>query len=114
MRHPGLTVRQAEVLSAVRDWIALHGHSPTCRELGPVLGIGYRGAHQAMLVLERKGCLHRGQKDPGYRTLRLARPTPGPVGVHLASAVVAYEDGAAAGVAYQVTAVEPERQGALT
>lgn len=40
----------------------------------------------------------------------LEGPTPGPVCVHLASAVVAYENGEPSGVAYRVTPVESGTQ----
>lgn len=113
MRRPGLTVRQAEVLSVVRAWVAQHGYPPTTRELGTVIGVSSRGAHEAMLLLERKGCLTRDRR-PGQtgrkvlsRTLRIVGAAPGPVRVHLGSAVVAHENGKPAGVAYQVTPAEP-------
>ncbi len=101
MRHPGLTVRQAEVLCAVRAWIAEYGYPPTFRELGPIIGTSGSGAREAIVVLERKGCVVR-DRDTS-RGLRLVGPTPGVACVHPASAVVAYRDGVPSGVAYRVT-----------
>ncbi len=100
------------MLSAVRDWIAQHGYPPTIRELASVIGTGHQAARLALGVLARKGCLLRGGKAGRRvqsRALRLLGPTPGFSGVHLASAVVAYELGVPAGVAYCVTSADGGR-----
>lgn len=108
-RRPGLTMRQAEVLSAVRGWVAAHGYPPSARELARVIGTGHQGAALALGVLEGKGCLHRAGRRgcrQAHRTLVLVAPAAGPQAVHLASATVAHEDGAPAGVAYRITSAE--------
>lgn len=65
----------------------------------------------ATLLLEEKLCLFRPREDgrsTTSRSLQLVAPTEGFTGVHLASAVVAYQDGEPAGVAYRVTGAKHE------
>lgn len=52
----GLTRRQAEVLSAIKDMIAKKGYSPTTRELGERIGVpSTNGVHDHLKALKRKG-----------------------------------------------------------
>lgn len=107
MRRRGpdeMTVREAEVLSVVRDSIAEGGIAPSGRELGERLGCSTHSALHLLAALIRNGRL--------VRTLAVAVPGAGRVRVDPASAVVAREphprDGhriPCIGIAYRVTAV---------
>lgn len=108
MTQPGLTVREAQMLSALRDSIAHHGWPPSTSELAVILGISTTRAAQLLGALRRKECVlwdAQGNCTPS-RTRRIAGPNPGPARVHLASAVVAYQQGLPTGVAYRI---EPRR-----
>lgn len=78
MSHPGLTVREADMLSVVRAWATRHRHWPKAIELLGVVDI-----------------LREELEDS-------ENAVPGPVRVNVASAVVAYRDGVPVGVAYRV------------
>lgn len=108
MTRPGLTVREADMLTALRDSIASHGWPPSTSELGAILGVSTTRAAQLLNELRGKGCViwdARGNCTPS-RARRIAGPSSGPARVHLASAVVAYQQGEPVGVAYRV---EPRR-----
>lgn len=112
-----LTVRQAEVLSFIRDHIAAKGYPPIDREITAHFGWGHTGAHDHLRALIRKDCLVRvgagsGRGNSPSRTLRLVTPAEGPARVDLSSGVVA-SDNQGTGVAYRVTGAyveEPLRE----
>jgi len=55
-----LTVRQKEILQAIKDFILRHGYSPTIRQLGAAVGIDHPSAvFKHVLSLEKKGCIKR-------------------------------------------------------
>ncbi|MBE0460312.1 MAG: repressor LexA [Candidatus Aminicenantes bacterium] len=55
-----LTKRQKKVLKTIKDFILEHGHSPTVRQLGDLLGIASPSAvFKHILSLERKGYLKK-------------------------------------------------------
>jgi len=55
-----LTRRQKKVLKSIKDFILEHGHSPTVRQLGDLLGIAFPSAvFKHILSLERKGYLKK-------------------------------------------------------
>ncbi len=96
------------MLTALRDSIASHGWPPGTSELGAILGVSTTRAAQLLESLRRKGCVlwnAQGMHTPS-RARKIAGPNPGPARVHLASAVVAYQQGEPVGVAYRV---EPRR-----
>jgi SOS-response transcriptional repressor LexA len=56
----GLTSRQAECLSVIRDSIAKKGYPPTLREIGDAMGIrSTNGIAEHLSALERKGHIVR-------------------------------------------------------
>ena len=95
----GLTVRQAEVLSFVRDGIAT-GLAPSARDICKRFGFRTHAAWCHINALERKGCLSRVRY--ASRTLCLTHATGHPVRVDLASGTVASGPGDDAGVAYRM------------
>lgn len=95
----GLTVRQAEVLSFVREGIAT-GLPPSVRDICKRFGFRTHAARCHIDALERKGCLSWVRR--ASRTLRLTHATGHPVRVDLASGIVASEPGGGAGVAYRM------------
>jgi Mn-dependent DtxR family transcriptional regulator len=68
-----LTVRQKEVLEAIREYIADpdHGYAPTIRELSEILKIYPKCVYDHIRTLERKGYLHK--EDGKCRTMVLLK-----------------------------------------
>src|ERR1043165_3014766 len=65
----GLTDRQQQVLSYIRQSIVERGYPPTLREIGNFMGIrSTNGVNDHLRALERKGFLTR--EDMKSRTLR--------------------------------------------
>ncbi len=64
-----LTSRQREVLDVIAGFIRDHGYPPTYSDLGAALGMTFRGAHDHVLRLEKKGCLEIDRTKS--RTLKL-------------------------------------------
>lgn len=56
----GLTARQQQVLTAIREWVERRGYPPTVREIGAEVGLGSPSsvAHH-LKALERRGLLRR-------------------------------------------------------
>lgn len=64
-----LTQRQLVVVETIARLIALNGYPPSLRELGDACGMGYTGARETLIWLERKGYVTR---KPGVvRSIRL-------------------------------------------
>ncbi len=98
----GLTIRQAEVLSFLRDRIAAIGYPPTMREIG--CHFGWFGSHAAadhVEVLEHKGCVARVPR--AARGLRITHAAGPPSRVDLASGAAVVDSTGRSGVAYRVT-----------
>ncbi|WP_455384237.1 transcriptional repressor LexA [Acidihalobacter prosperus] len=64
--HP----RQAEILKVIRDYLRVHGCSPTLAEIGDALGLEKNTVHYHVKAMLRSGLLER---SPGWRGLRLPR-----------------------------------------
>src|ERR1043166_2138695 len=73
----GLTDRQQQVLSYIRQSIHERGYPPTLREIGAHMGIrSTNGVNDHLRALERKGYLTR--EDMKSRTLRLVKSSNPP------------------------------------
>jgi len=75
----GLTNRQAEVLSVIRQSIEEHGYAPSLREICKATGIGStNGANDHIQALVRKGAITR--EPETARSIRVVGdPAPKPV-----------------------------------
>jgi repressor LexA len=67
-----LSLRQGQIVRAIRDSIVHHGYPPTEEEIGIAVGLKSRATVGRQLrILEGKGVLHRG---PGRRAIELLPP----------------------------------------
>jgi SOS-response transcriptional repressor LexA len=67
-----VTERQLEILSAVDAQTRLRGYSPTCRELGPTIGLrSTNSVHENVRRLQRDGFLQPGPRHRRARNLAL-------------------------------------------
>ena len=73
-----ITVRQAEILLFIENFIAENQYSPSIREIGEHFLMSAKGAHDHVISLIKKGCLTMQYNKP--RTLRINRKKEG-VGV---------------------------------
>ena len=73
-----LTDRQAAVLQFCRDFIAVHGYSPSCREIGQHFGIACKNAREHVLRLARKGALSYTEGTARSIVVRNKRYAPEP------------------------------------
>jgi repressor LexA len=72
---PGITVRQQQILTVIRDWVQRHGYPPTMREIGAAVGLRSPSsvAHH-LAILQQLGLLRRRQKGPRAVDARQRRP----------------------------------------
>jgi repressor LexA len=77
-REPGLTVRQQQILTMIREWVDHHGYPPTVREIGAAVGLGSPSsvAHH-LTVLQQRGLIRRTARGPRAVDARPRRPGPG-------------------------------------
>ncbi|MEU1813481.1 transcriptional repressor LexA [Micromonospora aurantiaca (nom. illeg.)] len=65
--HPplGLSPRQQQILTVIREWVQRHGYPPTVREIGAAVGLGSPSsvAHH-LKALEQRGLLRRAARGP--------------------------------------------------
>ena len=68
-----LTVRQNEILSFIKKYIASHYYPPTIREIAEHFGISIKGAHDHIMALRKKGVIR--QTGKCSRTMELIKDT---------------------------------------
>lgn len=83
-RPPGLSLRQRQVLTVIREWVDRHGYPPTVREIGVAVGLDSPSsvAHH-LKALELRGLLRRLPHGPRALDARppsdlVAAADPGP------------------------------------
>jgi repressor LexA len=72
---PELTVRQRQILTMIREWVARHGYPPTMREIGAAVGLASPSsvAHQ-LKVLEEHGHIRRDARGSRAVDIRASEP----------------------------------------
>lgn len=77
---PGLSPRQQQILTVIREWVERHGYPPTVREIGATVGLGSPSsvAHH-LKVLQQRGLVRRAAHGPRAVDARPSRrpATPG-------------------------------------
>ena len=62
---PGISARQQQILTMIRDWVRRHGYPPTLREIGATVGlVSPSSVAHHLAALERHGLLRRGRRGP--------------------------------------------------
>jgi repressor LexA len=74
---PGLTVKQAQVLACLQQWLHRAGHAPSYREIAAHLGVTVRSAYQHVRALERQGILTTTRRHRGIRLMPEHMPPAG-------------------------------------
>lgn len=71
--HDTLTLRQINIVSTIRNFIHLHGYSPSINEVAQLAGCARGTAMDHIQTLERKGVLKSQPRTP--RSIVLLSPT---------------------------------------
>lgn len=76
MAGRNLTLNQIITVTTIRNYVHVHGHAPTLRELAALLDRSRGTTHQRIRSLVKKGVIHRPPHT--HRTIEIIPPKPDP------------------------------------